>query len=217
MVEDLKERETGMKEKKENEEDIDEEELQEFQDKQKALKELGFQDLIFDWNFKTGFVENIKQIKLNYKKRNSLICNKICIIGPPFSGKTKLAEALAKKFNLTIINPRILREKYSKLENELGDEIRNFLEEKKTQLIEANKEQIEKNKVQKKFKIAKKIDENDLEIELSERILLKLYKNEISKNLYINRGYILDGFPTNYKTAFKLFKSILIRKKTKRK
>ena len=37
-------------------------------------------------------------------------------------------------------------------------------------------------------------------------MLIKIFKIELRKNKYTNRGYILDGFPETYKQFFYLYK-----------
>lgn len=60
-----------------------------------------------------------------------------------------------------------------------------------------------------KVKLLKK---EDIKIELPDYILIKMYKIELRSNLYLNRGYILDGFPENYYQAFSIFKKKVIVK-----
>ena len=209
-----KEKELENSENSKNEEEKEEEENDEFVEFKDVLN---FKKLNYEWKMKNGIVKNIIRVRDEYRKLVNLKPNKICIIGAPFSGKSRLAEKLADYFKLKLIRKKDLVKKYSVFENEFGETLRNFIEEKKNEIFENNEKDIEKAKLQKKAKRPKKIDVNKLEIELPEKLLIEIYKKELSTNICLNRGYVLDGFPKNYKTAFKLFKSKLKSKKKKNK
>ncbi len=50
------------------------------------------------------------------------------------------------------------------------------------------------------------VDPKTIEIELPDKLTIQIYKKELKKNIYLNRGYILDGFPETYYLALKIFK-----------
>jgi len=54
------------------------------------------------------------------------------------------------------------------------------------------------------------IDKDTLPIRIPDDILYKLLRIELNENACRNRGFILDGFPRNYKDACEVF---LVRKK----
>ena len=191
------------------EEDQEPDEFEEFKNV------VNFKKFEYNWKMKNGIVKNIIKVRDEYRNLVNLKANKICIIGAPFSGKSWLCEKLAKYFKLKLIRKKDLIKKYCGFENEFGEVLRNFIEEKKNEIIEKNELAIEKAKLQKKIERPGKIDADKLEVELTEELLIKIYQKELSTNICLNRGYVLDGFPYNYKTAFKLFKSKLNSKKKK--
>ena len=81
-----------------------------------------------------------------------------------------------------------------------------YFEEKQAELQTQFEERLQKQQRQGK-KLISKNDKNNIEnIELPFEMIIKMYRKELKNNVYTNRGYILDGFPTSYKEFYYLFK-----------
>ena len=59
---------------------------------------------ISSWKFKEGFGKNIGSIVGEFNTSRGLKPNKILIYGTPASGKSKIAEMLAKNYGLPILH-----------------------------------------------------------------------------------------------------------------
>ena len=56
--------------------------------------------MTFPWVCETGLVENIKLIVSQFKHKRHLLPLKLCIFGPPASGKTLIAKQLAIHYKI---------------------------------------------------------------------------------------------------------------------
>lgn len=89
----------------------------------------------------------------------------------------------------------------------MGETIRAYIEEKRNEVMEKNLNDIEKSKTRKKTKIPKLLEREEIEVQLPDKILTEVYLTELNENLYLNRGYILDGVLDSYYQTFRLFKT----------
>ena len=46
----------------------------------------------------------------------------------------------------------------------------------------------------------------EIDVSVSDKLLIRMLKIRLNMNDCINRGYVIDGFPSSYQTAAKLFK-----------
>ncbi len=66
--------------------------------------------------------------------------------------------------------------------------------------------QVEKEKGILKYRKTKLVKDNEIEVKIPDKLLIRLLKNELGQNKFYNKGFILDGFPENYEQAVMLFK-----------
>jgi adenylate kinase len=119
-------------------------------------------------------------VKEEFCKTNHLVPIKICINGPPLSGKTFFGEKLADHYRIPLINLKTLIPELEALEVKEGE---------KNEVITAMKEWKKAN--------GKKRYPNEL---LYEMVRYRLQQNDCQ-----NRGFVLDGFPRTYEDAKGLF------------
>jgi adenylate kinase len=134
----------------------------------------------FPWHWEKGLAANIKVVKEEFCKTNHLVPIKICINGPPLSGKTFFGEKLADHYRIPLINLKTLIPELEALEVKEGEE---------NEVITAMKEWKKAN--------GKKRYPNEL---LYEMVRYRLQQNDCQ-----NRGFVLDGFPRTYEDAKGLF------------
>lgn len=141
----------------------------------------------FEWHCEKGLAHNIKKVKDEFCKVNNLVPIKICINGPPLSGKTYFGEKLADHYNVPLINLKTLIPELEAIELEEGEE---------NEVITAM-QNWKKNNDKKRYP-------NEL---LYEMVRYRLLQNDCQ-----HRGFILDGFPRTYEDAKGLFYHTLKRK-----
>ena len=106
---------------------------------------------------------------------------------------------IAKFYNIPHIKIKDIAKECKNLEGELGDEIREKLEEMRNQLQE------DYDNMSKKEKRLYDVDE--LEPKVPEEYIYKAIKIMLNSNACRNRGYVLDNFPLSYPQAQKIFLS----------
>lgn len=108
-----------------------------------------------------------------------------------------------------------------KREDELGEEVRGYLDERKEALVSEAREQLEHQKNQKKPNLPEDIgnfwfyfdwiflDEDKIVPRLSDELIIKCLKGRLALNDCLNRGYVLDAYPRSFDDANKLFKVVV--------
>lgn len=134
--------------------------------------------------YETGAVDNIAKILNEYKLIRRLEPASIFIKGPPLSGKSVLAERLAKKYDITLIQPK-----------RSCDE---FLSKESTPSVDAVDDEYKERVREIKEQLAKdgKLSENQLKV---------VVKDALGRPKSRNQGYVLDGFPESLADATLIF------------
>ena len=137
---------------------------------------------------------------------------KIFITGPPASGKTFYAEELARYYNIPRVHVRQLVDEVFRMaaideeaagENKLINDCRTKIEEIKTAMEEAiNEKRAEMEEPEDGWP---DIVIEDSEIRVPDELLYEVLKLKLGENDCRNRGYILDGYPRNFKGAQNAF------------
>lgn len=166
--------------------------------------------LKFPWHCEKGIIENIRRLNEEFNTNRGLHPVKIFITGPPASGKTYYSERIANYYNIPRVHAKELVQRafaLSKFEEgqgtELGEEIRAKIEELKDAIVA----QIEEARQAQGDDAGEpeEIDREKLSVRLPDEILFKILRIRLTENDCRNRGYILDGFPKNYKQAQEVF------------
>ncbi|XP_068048580.1 poly(A) polymerase alpha isoform X12 [Anomalospiza imberbis] len=160
------------------------------------------------WFAEAGLIENIAQVIMEYKQTRGLLPLKICIHGPPGSGKSTIAKELCKHYKLHYVGindviyekiadlEQIVAKEPDKVEGEAEREGEDLVEEEEGEYVEAAKElldAIKENMQQNKGR-------------LGDEYLIKIMKDKLMSMPCRNQGYVLDGFPETYEQAMDLFK-----------
>eukprot|EP00761_Pharyngomonas_kirbyi_P003092 gb/GECH01003096.1/.p1 GENE.gb/GECH01003096.1/~~gb/GECH01003096.1/.p1 ORF type:complete len:1011 (+),score=316.35 gb/GECH01003096.1/:1-3033(+) len=99
----------------------------------------------FEWVSKDGFVANIKTIVHEFLKSRNLTPLKVCLLGPPASGKTSVGSELSKKYKISHIKIDNVIQEYFQNEDKLKEEYKTlgkkiYLKEKEKEKQEAEEE-----------------------------------------------------------------------------
>lgn len=146
--------------------------------------------LKFPWHCKRGLLKNMRQLNDEFNKYRGLNPVKIFVTGPPASGKSHYGEVMSQYYNIPRITIKDAVALVDKYPGEVGDEIRAMIEEKKDEIMEEQ----ENNK-----KKGPPVTREEIVIRLKDKYLYMLMKAKLSENDCRNRGYILDGYPRNFK------------------
>lgn len=171
----------------------DEEPPEDAEDPEEEAKKLKF-----PWHCQKGIIKNILMLNNEFNSTRSLKPVKILITGPPASGKSHYAKILAKYYNVPHITIQDALALIPKLKGEIGDEIRNFIEEKKDAEIEAFEQRED-------FKEGDVLDRATIFVKLPDKYLYRLMRQKLIENANRNRGYILDGYPRSFRDAQYIF------------
>lgn len=71
-----------------------------------------FRDIKYEWSSKLGMCVNIEKIRREFISAHNLVPVKICLIGPPFSGRSRIASQLRDHYKVEVLNKKDLIAKY---------------------------------------------------------------------------------------------------------
>ncbi|XP_018862665.1 adenylate kinase 7 isoform X3 [Parus major] len=160
------------------------------------------------WVAEEGLIENIAQVIMEYKQTRGLLPLKICIHGPPASGKSTIAKELCKHYKLHYVTINdVISEKIADLEQIVAKEP-DRVEGKVEREGEEDDVQEEGENVEAAKELLDEIKENMQQNkgQLGDEYLIKIMKDKLMSMPCRNQGYVLDGFPETYEQATDLFK-----------
>ncbi|NXR93039.1 KAD7 kinase, partial [Hypocryptadius cinnamomeus] len=166
-----------------------------------------------NWFAETGLIENIAQVIVEYKQSRGLLPLKVCIHGPPGSGKSTIAKELCKHYKLHYVRTNdVISEKIAHLEQIVAKELDRVEREVEGQgegedLVEEEEEEEGEN-VEAAKELLDAIKENMQQNKghLGDEYLIQVMKDKLMSMPCRNQGYVLDGFPETYEQAVDLFK-----------
>lgn len=147
------------------------------------------------WVSEAGMVENIDQIIKEYKDSRKLQPLRICILGPPASGKTTVCQKLCEFYKLHHIK--------------IKDVIEEAIEELQTLSRRADSEDQEDDdgKAQDAQELLNEIEQskNQETGKIEDPHVIKFFRDKLHSKPCQNQGFILDGFPKTIEQANELF------------
>lgn len=170
-------------------------------ERQEDEEEDDFEKRKFKWHAEYGIPENLELLRNEFVLTHKLIPLKILVIGPPGSGKSVLSDKISIYYNIPKINILDIikygKAKFKPEESELGDEINKEIEDNRQKIFDKLQEE------ENKKKDPQELDINKMHIKefLPYSTIYKILQKMLLENIYKNRGYILDGFPKNYKQS----------------
>lgn len=149
-----------------------------------------------EWHCEKGFAANIDKIFDEYKAMRGLRCVRILLIGPPAGGKTYFADWLNKKYGIAALKMKEVLEEAKEVK------------EIKEQLDKIKQQKIEELEAQAKKKKGMEVHPEEVIPKFTPEMIYTVYAKKLSQRIYLNKGYILDGFPKSYKDACNIFLEI---------
>ncbi|XP_045187456.1 adenylate kinase 7-like [Mercenaria mercenaria] len=153
------------------------------------------ENMRISWVSEAGMVENIKDIIKEYKDTRNLHPLRVCVLGPPASGKSTVVKELCEYYKLHHIK--------------IKDVIDEAMENLTTTSRRADSEDQEEDegKAQDAQELLDAINEgkesNNGRIE--DTYVLKFFRDKLLSMPCQNQGFILDGFPKTIEQAKELF------------
>lgn len=166
--------------KAENEEEDQEEEEEDAKEK-----------VPFEWHCKLGIAGNIAKLNQEFVEARGLVPVKVLVSGPPASGKTYFAKKLASFYNVPVIKVADVVKELKLSQTDLGNRVRDRLQELLDELQEAAEEDVVINPET---------------IRVPDDLLAEAFRERLKANQCRNRGFVLDSWPRNYNDAKILFK-----------
>ncbi|XP_066177931.1 adenylate kinase 7 [Sylvia atricapilla] len=159
------------------------------------------------WVAEEGLIENIVQVVTEYKQTRGLLPLKVCIHGPPASGKSTIAKELCNHYKLHYVRTNdAISEKIADLEQIVAKERDRVEVEGEREGEDVQEEEGEDIEAAKELLEAIKENMKKHRGHLTDEYLIQIMKDKLMSMPCRNQGYVLDGFPETYEQAVKLFK-----------
>nr|CDS33520.2 adenylate kinase 7 [Hymenolepis microstoma] len=156
------------------------------------------ENMSFEWIHADGLVNSINKLVSEFQRARGLIPIKICILGPPLSGKTKLSLLLSDYYSVPHIHVKKVIEDRIK---ELEEKIKNSVEEDGETETDSGSETEDPAEALEEIQAALFTGKGRLD----NSMLCDLIKRRLNTKECQNHGYILDGFPKTKAQADLLF------------
>ncbi|OWF43656.1 adenylate kinase 7-like [Mizuhopecten yessoensis] len=150
-----------------------------------------------NWAAETGLVENIQQIIKEYKDSRRLQPLRVCVVGPPASGKSTVVQQLCEFYKLHHI----------KIKDVIDEAMDNLTTTARRADSEDQEE--EDGKAQDAQDLIDRINEGKDQTtgRLEDQHVIQFFKDKLLSMSCQNQGFIIDGFPKTIEQAKELFAS----------
>ncbi|VDK37519.1 unnamed protein product, partial [Taenia asiatica] len=171
------------------------------------------ENLPFKWVSENGMVESMARIVKEFKLARGLLPIRICVLGPPLSGKSKLAQLLSEYYSVTHVHVKgVIEARIKELEEQVNSG------RKKTSGRVEDNEETEEEASDEDYDAVNDGDQNPSALlkqikatlssekgRLSNAMVCSFIKRCLSSKECLNQGYVLDGFPKTRAQADLLF------------
>ncbi|VDD74387.1 unnamed protein product, partial [Mesocestoides corti] len=175
-------------------------------------------NLNFTWICPSGMTESMQTLVKEYKLARGLLPIRVCILGPPLSGKTKLARLLSEYYSVPHIHIKgVIDAKIRQLEEKTAKKVRKPVSEdvndNGAEVTDDAGDMIDDEEFDP-FELLEQIKEtlSSEKGRLSNALVCSFLKKKLNSKECSNQGYILDGFPKTKAQAELLFGGELICK-----
>ncbi|CAG2241509.1 AK [Mytilus edulis] len=145
------------------------------------------ENMRISWVSESGMVDNIMQTIKEYKDSRKLQPLRICVLGPPASGKTTVIQQLCEFYKLHHI----------KIKDVIDQAIDDLKAQARRADTEEEGEDEDDNKAQEAQELLDQIQEEMAgnNNKLTDSKVLQFYKEKLHSMPCQNQGFVLDGFP----------------------
>ncbi|XP_071878435.1 adenylate kinase 7 [Bombus fervidus] len=166
------------------------------------------------WHLDTPFSDSINAIVREYKAARNLNPIKIIVLGPPASGKSKVARYLADHYEIHYIHVKsLIADTIENLSNEVEEATTAVEQDEAEQTLEdadEGDEDVEEDRATKVEEMQELLDEIERNMQrtngrLDEPLLNKLFLRKLRSKECLNQGYVMDGHPKTLEQAKTLF------------
>jgi len=160
------------------------------------------------WHCENGMIENMQKVIDEYRQQRNLTAIKICVLGPPASGKTVIARQLAQEYKLHHLTIKdVIEQSKTELEQLIKrgepDPVGGEEEAEEEELDEGTSERIEEAR-----SVLEKLEElrrDTKDARVDDELLTQIFKLKLLSPPCQNQGYVLDGYPKSFDQAVGLF------------
>ena len=150
------------------------------------------------WHCQEGITQaSMKLLNEEFNLFRGLFPLKVYIGGPPGAGKTHFAKLIAESYGIPHLTIAGMFDHARQLNDGLGEEVRDKVEELKKAELEA----YEKTRKKKD----PDLDPAKIKVRLPDETVHKLVKAQVGSPACMNKGFILDGYPRNAEDAKAIF------------
>jgi len=156
-------------------------------------------DMVIPWVAQSGMIESIQSVITEYKAARTLMPLKVCVLGPPGSGKTPYAERLCNHYKLHhIYKQGVIDEAVRKL-TESADRLKtddaDALSSDEQAQAEEDRDLLEQ--------LTATLAESGGTYEAEQ--IFTWFKAKLRSMACLNQGYVLDGYPETEEEAKAIF------------
>ncbi|KAI9325435.1 hypothetical protein DFJ73DRAFT_801962 [Zopfochytrium polystomum] len=153
-------------------------------------------DMSFEWKYDAGILENLPQLIQEYKDARGLSPLKIVLHGPPASGKSTIARALAEYYDIHLLDVEaVVHDAIARLERRAAGNLR---PEEADDDIDADRELLDELREAARANNGRYPEEQ----------IVNFVRDRLRSMPCRNQGYVLDGFPTTNGEAVQLFRPL---------
>ncbi|KAK9300199.1 hypothetical protein QLX08_007043 [Tetragonisca angustula] len=160
------------------------------------------------WHFDSPFPDNIDAIVKEYKTARNLNPVKIIVLGPPASGKTRVARYLTDHYDIHYIHVKpLIANTIDNLSKEIEDAAAPPAEKDEAERTLEDDEDVEEDTVEEMQELLDEIERNMQRTNgrLDDALLNKLFLRKLRSKECSNQGYVMDGHPKTLEQAKALF------------
>nr|XP_034195712.1 adenylate kinase 7-like [Osmia lignaria] len=167
------------------------------------------------WHFDIPFRENINAIVKEYRTARNLRPMKIIVLGPPAAGKTRVAQYLAKHYEIHYLHAKpLIKETIEQLTKEIEEitiaQARDEAEEAGAGDVDDDDEPEDDEEAPNVEELQELLDEIERNKQrnkdrIDDTLLNRLFARKLRSKQCQNQGYIMDGYPKTLEQAKGLF------------
>ncbi|XP_012286013.2 adenylate kinase 7 [Orussus abietinus] len=173
-------------------------------------------DQNLSWHFELPFKDNLDAIVKEYKNARNLHPVKVIVLGPPASGKTRVANYIAKHYRLHYICVKsLIGDTVQKLNRDIeAAKVKDTVEEQNDEeeaLEDIDEDDEDANETETGVEqLQEQLDEIQTALakgngRLDDDLLNKIMLQRLLSKECQNQGYVLDGYPKTLEQAKSLF------------